>query len=124
MLYHHPSLGYKINFVLKRLEILHTDPKELRRSSDIDVFLNSFCSWQRKFNPTSDEDIVHFDHAVILTGSFVTFNFMGAQLIYCFGGIACRFGFVCGSKKWQSEQPSGGSGSGRWDVHHHIELHN
>lgn len=70
LLYHHPSLGYKINFVLKRLEILHTDPKELRRSSDIDVFLNSFCSWQRKFNPASDDDIVHFDHAVILTGSY------------------------------------------------------
>lgn len=68
LLYHHPSLGYQINFVLKRLEILHTDPKELKRSSDIDVFLNSFCLWQRKFNPVSDADIVHFDHAVILTG--------------------------------------------------------
>lgn len=54
--------------MLKRLEILHTDPKELKRSSDIDVFLNSFCLWQRKFNPVSDADIVHFDHAVILTG--------------------------------------------------------
>ncbi|XP_037036544.1 A disintegrin and metalloproteinase with thrombospondin motifs adt-1 [Bradysia coprophila] len=68
LLYHHPSLGYQINFVLKRLEILHSDPKELKRSSDIDVFLNSFCLWQRKFNPVSDADIVHFDHAVILTG--------------------------------------------------------
>lgn len=68
LLYHHPSLGYRINFMLKRLEILHTDPKELRRSSDIDVFLNSFCLWQRKFNPIADDDIVHFDHAVILTG--------------------------------------------------------
>lgn len=68
LLYHHPSLGYRINFTLKRLEILHTDPKELRRSSDIDVFLNSFCLWQRKFNPIADDDIVHFDHAVILTG--------------------------------------------------------
>lgn len=61
-------MGYQINFVLKRLEILHADPKELKRSSDIDVFLNSFCLWQRKFNPVSDADIVHFDHAVILTG--------------------------------------------------------
>lgn len=68
LLYHHPSLGRKINFILKRLEILYSDPKELRRSSDIDVFLNSFCSWQKKLNPVSDADIVHFDHAVILTG--------------------------------------------------------
>lgn len=55
--------------MLKRLEILHNDPKELRRSSDIDIFLNSFCQWQRKFNPVADDDIVHFDHAVILTGN-------------------------------------------------------
>lgn len=68
LLYHHPSLGHEINFVLKRLEILHNDPKGLQRSSDIDVFLNSFCLWQRKFNPVSDADAVHFDHAVILTG--------------------------------------------------------
>ena len=68
LLYHHPSLGRQINFVLKRLEILHKDPKDLRRSSDIDVFLNSFCLWQRKFNPVSDSDAAHFDHAVILTG--------------------------------------------------------
>lgn len=68
LLYHHPSLGHEINFVLKRLEILHNDPKGLRRASDIDVFLNSFCLWQRKFNPVSDADAVHFDHAVILTG--------------------------------------------------------
>lgn len=68
LLYHHPSLGREIFFVLKRLEILHKDPKDLRRSSDIDVFLNSFCLWQRKFNPVSDSDAMHFDHAVILTG--------------------------------------------------------
>lgn len=81
LLYHHPSLGHQINFILKRLEILHTDPKELRRSSDIDIFLNSFCMWQRKFNPVADDNIFHFDHAVILTGiirshlSYVRFVF-------------------------------------------------
>lgn len=68
LLYNHPSLVRPINFILKRLEILHNDPKDLRRSSDIDVYLNSFCGWQRKLNPISDADPVHFDHAVILTG--------------------------------------------------------
>lgn len=81
LLYHHPSLGHQINFILKRLEILHNDPKELRRSSDIDIFLNSFCMWQRKFNPVADDNIFHFDHAVILTGRFLIhlseFNFNG-----------------------------------------------
>jgi hypothetical protein len=68
LLYHHPSLGYKVNFILKRLEILHNEMNDLRRSSDIDIYLNSFCLWQRKLNPTSDKDVLHFDHALILTG--------------------------------------------------------
>jgi Reprolysin (M12B) family zinc metalloprotease len=73
LLYNHPSLGKKINFVLKRLEILHSDPVDLQRSSDIDIYLNSFCQWQRKLNPVSDSDILHFDHAVILTGWLISF---------------------------------------------------
>ena len=68
LLYHHPSLGYKVNFILKRIEILHNEMSDLRRSSDIDIYLNSFCLWQRKLNPVSDKDVLHFDHAVILTG--------------------------------------------------------
>lgn len=57
------SLGHKINFILKRIEILHNDPPDLRRSSDIDIYLNSFCLWQRKLNPVSDSDPLHFDHS-------------------------------------------------------------
>lgn len=68
LLYHHPSLGYKVNFILKRIEILHNEMNDLRRSSDIDIYLNSFCLWQRKLNPASDKDVLHFDHALILTG--------------------------------------------------------
>lgn len=33
LLYHHPSLGYKVNFILKRIEILHNEMSDLRRSS-------------------------------------------------------------------------------------------
>lgn len=68
LLYHDPSLGWVINFVLKRLEILHTDPVGLNRVHDIDKFLNSFCTWQHSENPPGDEDPLHWDHAVILTG--------------------------------------------------------
>lgn len=82
LLYHHPSLGHQINFILKRLEILHNDPKELRRSSDIDIFLNSFCMWQRKFNPIADDNIFHFDHAVILTG-MTFFRFSASSKSLC-----------------------------------------
>lgn len=67
LLYHHPSLGKRVNFVLKRLEILEKDPPELRRSSDIDIYLSNFCKWQNDLNP-SEHTGLKFDHAVILTG--------------------------------------------------------
>lgn len=68
LLYHDPSLGRQVNFVLKRLEILHVDPPSLQRPHDIDRFLSSFCTWQRGENPAGDSDPLHWDHALILTG--------------------------------------------------------
>ncbi|XP_025201614.1 A disintegrin and metalloproteinase with thrombospondin motifs adt-1-like [Melanaphis sacchari] len=68
LLYHDPSLGRQINFILKRLEILHSDPEGLSRSNDIDRFLSNFCKWQQTENPPLDSDPLHWDHAVILTG--------------------------------------------------------
>ncbi|RZF44627.1 hypothetical protein LSTR_LSTR000579 [Laodelphax striatellus] len=68
LLYHDPSLGRIVNFVMKRLEILHADPSGLTRSHDIDRFLNNFCAWQRLENPPADSDPLHWDHALILTG--------------------------------------------------------
>ncbi|XP_017475926.1 PREDICTED: uncharacterized protein LOC108366127, partial [Rhagoletis zephyria] len=68
LLYHDRSLGRRINFVLKRLEILYNDPANLRRSDDIDTYLSNFCEWQQRLNPPSDTDTMHYDHAVILTG--------------------------------------------------------
>lgn len=68
LLYHDRSLGRRINFVLKRLEILYNDPSNLRRSDDIDTYLSNFCEWQQRLNPLQDSDTMHYDHAVILTG--------------------------------------------------------
>lgn len=67
LLYHHPSLGRRVNFILKRLEILEKDPLDLPRSSDIDVYLSNFCKWQTRWNSANDPKL-HYDHAVILTG--------------------------------------------------------
>lgn len=53
---------------MKRLEILHADPPGLVRSHDIDRFLGNFCSWQGTENPPGDNDPLHWDHALILTG--------------------------------------------------------
>ncbi|CAG2065852.1 unnamed protein product [Timema podura] len=58
LLYHDPSLGRQVNFVLKRVEILHADP----------TFLSSFCTWQHGEDPQGDSDPLHWDHALILTG--------------------------------------------------------
>ncbi|XP_063540324.1 A disintegrin and metalloproteinase with thrombospondin motifs 16-like [Cydia strobilella] len=68
LLYHDPSLGRPVNFILKRLEILHEDPSNLKRPHDIDRFLSNFCTWQRLENPPGDTDPLHWDHALILTG--------------------------------------------------------
>ena len=68
LLYSDPTLGAKVEFLIKRLEILQTDPRDLARSYNIDRYLASFCEWQRGENAVSDEDPLHWDHAVILTG--------------------------------------------------------
>ena len=68
LLYSDPTLGAKVEFLIKRLEILQTDPRDLARSYNIDRYLASFCEWQRGENAVSDSDPLHWDHAVILTG--------------------------------------------------------
>jgi thrombospondin motif-containing protein 18 len=57
-----------VDFVLKRLEVLESDPPGLLRPYDIDRFLTNFCKWQKTENPPSDSDPLHWDHALILTG--------------------------------------------------------
>lgn len=68
LLYQDPSLGHRVDFVLKRLEVLEADPPSLIRPYDIDRFLTNFCKWQKTENPASDADPLHWDHALILTG--------------------------------------------------------
>jgi hypothetical protein len=43
LLYNDDSLGANIEFLIKRLEILQTDPPNLERSYNIDRYLSSFC---------------------------------------------------------------------------------
>jgi len=67
ILYQDPSLGIRVDFVLKRLEILHTEPEGLKRPNDIDRFLNSFCTWQEGQQPKGRSHL-SWDHALMLTG--------------------------------------------------------
>ncbi|XP_068145520.1 A disintegrin and metalloproteinase with thrombospondin motifs 18 isoform X1 [Drosophila tropicalis] len=69
LLYHHATLGRRINFVLKRLVVWkYSNPPDLELSRDVDTYLNNFCKWQEKFNPESNNEILHYDHALLLTG--------------------------------------------------------
>ncbi|CAL4061236.1 unnamed protein product, partial [Meganyctiphanes norvegica] len=68
LLYNDESLGHRVKFVLKRLEILYDDPYNLRRTENIDQFLTNFCKWQKEENPPHDRDPLHWDHSLILTG--------------------------------------------------------
>lgn len=43
LLYNDDSLDVDIRFLIKRLEILQTDPPKLERSYNIDRYLASFC---------------------------------------------------------------------------------
>ena len=43
LLYNDDSLDVDIKFLIKRLEILQTDPPKLERSYNIDRYLASFC---------------------------------------------------------------------------------
>ena len=42
-MYNDETLGVDVQFLIKRLEILQTDPPELERSYNIDQYLASFC---------------------------------------------------------------------------------
>ena len=35
---------------------------------NIDHYLNRFCRWQSRENPVGDNDPLHWDHALLLTG--------------------------------------------------------
>ena len=43
LLYNDENLNADVQFLIKRLEILQTDPVNLKRSYNIDHYLESFC---------------------------------------------------------------------------------
>ncbi|XP_031329539.1 A disintegrin and metalloproteinase with thrombospondin motifs adt-1-like [Photinus pyralis] len=68
-LYHHPSLGTKLDFVLVRLDIMKTQPADLPDfGGERSKLLDSFCNYQKKLNPTSDDDPQHWDLGLYVSG--------------------------------------------------------
>ena len=60
LLYNDDSLDVDIQFLIKRLEILQTDPPKLERSYNIDRYLASFCKVTCNLN--SIYDIMNYDN--------------------------------------------------------------
>ncbi|XP_038208289.1 A disintegrin and metalloproteinase with thrombospondin motifs adt-2-like isoform X1 [Zerene cesonia] len=67
-LYHHPSLGTRIQLSLVRLTLLRTQPRELPAHAERGRLLDSFCAYQRSLNVEDDDDPQHWDMALLLSG--------------------------------------------------------
>ncbi|KAG7310924.1 hypothetical protein JYU34_003763 [Plutella xylostella] len=67
-LYHHESLGTRIQLSLVRLTLLRTQPASLTANAERGRLLDSFCAYQRSLNVDDDEDPEHWDMALLLSG--------------------------------------------------------
>ena len=56
--------GHSITILIKRLEVLKSDTKNLTLTPEIDQLLENFCAWQQK----QSQVYQHWDHALLLTG--------------------------------------------------------
>ncbi|XP_067208706.1 A disintegrin and metalloproteinase with thrombospondin motifs 7-like [Linepithema humile] len=67
-IFHHSSLGVSVDISLKYLEIMENQPMNLPVNSDYKKLLNSFCKYARLYNPVHDNDPLHWDFSLCLTG--------------------------------------------------------
>lgn len=68
LLYKSDRLNTKFKVLLVRLEIFETPVRNLdKMDGDIEGYLDSFCLWQEKENP-SEVFSDHWDHGLLLTG--------------------------------------------------------
>ncbi|CAG9581270.1 unnamed protein product [Danaus chrysippus] len=67
-LYHHSSLGTRVQLSLVRLTLLRTQPAGLSLQAERGRLLDSFCAYQRSLNVDDDDDPEHWDMALLLSG--------------------------------------------------------
>ncbi|XP_067122719.1 A disintegrin and metalloproteinase with thrombospondin motifs adt-1-like [Centruroides vittatus] len=73
-LYYQKALQRKLHITLVHLEIQKKQPSDLpHHDGEKDALLTSFCKYQSKKNPSSDDDPGHWDMALYLSG----LNFFG-----------------------------------------------
>lgn len=70
-IYHQDELqGYIVDISVVKLDVLTSDTRDSPNSSggDIGAYLNDFCAWQMRNNPSDDSNPQHWDHALMLSG--------------------------------------------------------
>ncbi|XP_049961994.1 A disintegrin and metalloproteinase with thrombospondin motifs adt-2-like [Schistocerca serialis cubense] len=68
-LYHHPSLGGRVEISLVRLELMSSQPADLpHHDGERGALLDSFCAFSEKHNPKGDSDPNHWDMALYVSG--------------------------------------------------------
>ena len=68
-LYHHPSLGAKIDIALVRLELMRRQPTDLPHyDGERGDLLESFCKYSQRHNSKEDDDPYHWDMGLYVSG--------------------------------------------------------
>lgn len=68
-LYHHHSLGRKIDLTIVYIEIMEKQPHNMPHAyGERNELLDNFCEYQKKINPKDDRDPQHYDMAVYVSG--------------------------------------------------------
>ncbi|XP_015597845.1 A disintegrin and metalloproteinase with thrombospondin motifs adt-1 [Cephus cinctus] len=68
-LYHHPSLGAKIDIALVRLDMMKRQPSDMPHyNGERGNLLDSFCHYTKKHNPSNDKDPNHWDMGLYVSG--------------------------------------------------------
>ncbi|KAJ7421325.1 hypothetical protein WISP_43320 [Willisornis vidua] len=66
-IYKHPSLRNPMNLVVVKVLVVEEAAEGPEVSDNGGLTLRNFCSWQQRFNPSSDRHPEHYDTAILLT---------------------------------------------------------
>ncbi|CAB0032004.1 unnamed protein product [Trichogramma brassicae] len=94
-LYQHPSLGREIDVALVRLELMERQPAQLATlEGQRDLVLDYFCQFSKESNPPGDEEPLHWDVGLYITGLNLYSTEADGEKNYVTMGLA-RVGGVC-----------------------------
>ena len=62
---------------------------ELNIVADGAVTLDTFCEYQQTINPASDDNPLHFDYAILITGYVMKYDLYYASYV-----CMCTYGYI------------------------------